>query len=455
MITFKRKIYQQLLRWKEGNGASALLIEGARRIGKSTIVEEFAKHEYKSYILVDLNNMTKEVEHLVRNNLGDIDTFLMLLAAAYQVDLHERNSLIIFDEVQKFPTIREKMKYFVADGRYDYIETGSLISIRENVKDITIPSEEDSVKMYPMDFEEYMWAMGESKTLETIRYFYDKREPVPQAFHNKFMLLFRQYMIVGGMPKPLAVYLESNRNYGAVDLEKRRILKLYRNDIMKIDKLYRAKVLGIYDQIPGLLSKHEKRVVLNSIVEGSHYDAYEDTFFWLEDSMIANMCFSCSDPNVGLSIAEDRSAVKCYMGDTGLLISHAFSENQIKKDDLYTQLLLGKLSLNEGMLFENIVAQMLVAQGNKLFFYTHYNPEMKRNDIEIDFLITNPSRAIFKVIPIEAKSTRTYSTVSLERFTQRFHERVGGQIVIHTKNLKVENGVLYIPAYMTFCLPNE
>ena len=455
MITFKRKIYQQLLKWKEGNGASALLIEGARRIGKSTIVEEFAKREYKSYILVDLNNMTKEVEHLVRNHLGDIDMFLMLLAAAYQVDLHERNSLIIFDEVQKIPTIREKMKYFVADGRYDYIETGSLISIRENVKDITIPSEEDSIKMYPMDFEEYMWAMGEGKTLDTIRYFYDKREPIPQAFHNKFMLLFRQYMIVGGMPKPLAVYLESNRNFGAVDLEKRRILKLYRNDIMKIDKLYRAKVLGIYDQIPGLLSKHEKRVMLNGIVEGSRYEAYEDTFFWLEDSMIANMCFSCNDPNVGLSIAEDRTSVKCYMGDTGLLISHAFSENQIKKDDLYTQLLLGKLSLNEGMLFENMVAQMLVSQGNKLFFYTHYNAEMKRNDIEIDFLVTNPSRAIFKVTPIEAKSTRTYSTVSLERFAKRFHERVGGQIVIHTKNLKEENGVLYLPAYMTFCLPKE
>ena len=371
-MILKRKIYKKLLEWKnECQGKKALLIEGARRIGKSTICEEFGKNEYESYLLIDFAKKDKEVEMYFERYLNDLDTFFMLLQTHFGTKLTERNSLIIFDEVQMFPQARAAIKYLVADGRYDYIETGSLISIRENVKNIVIPSEERHINMYPLDFEEFAIALEEDLLVEYIKKCFEKREPLERSMHNQAMLLFHQYMLVGGMPMPVVAFIESKKDFTEADKEKRDILKLYREDIMKIDMRYRSKVLAIYDQIPGFLSQHEKRVVFKKLQDGSYADQYEETFFWLSDSMISNECFLCNDPNVGLSLNETRSYVKCYMGDTGLLVSHAFDENELLEDEVYKQILAGKLQINEGMLYENAIAQMLVANGHKLYFYTH------------------------------------------------------------------------------------
>ena len=454
-MIFRRKIYDKLLLWKkESQGTKALLIEGARRIGKSTIVSEFARNEYKSYLLIDFNNISPMVTDCFENHLNDLDTFYMLLGTEYGQELHNRESLIIFDEIQQYPKARQSIKKLVQDGRYDFIETGSLISIHENVRDITIPSEERTVNMFPMDFEEFCWAFGEEKLTEYIRNCFEKKEPLEQQLHHKAMLLFRQFMLVGGMPKVLDLYITSARNFDKSDAEKRDILNLYRNDIMKIGTKYRSKVLSIFDAVPGFLSQHEKRIVFNEIGSGSFFTQYADTFFWLADSKIVNECFKCNDPNVGLSLNEDRSYVKCYMGDTGLLVSHAFNENEITENELYKQVLNDKLSLNEGMLYENAIAQILTANGHKLFFYTHYNEYLHKNDIEIDFILSNQSRTKYRITPIEVKSTKTYQFNSLKLFTQKFKERIGSAYIIHPKNFTIKKdektGYEYaaIPPYM-------
>lgn len=452
-MIFKRKIYDKLLAWKaESAGKKALLIEGARRIGKSTIAEEFARNEYKSYILIDFARAPETVKEYFRLHLNDLDTFYMLLSVQYGVELYPRESIIVFDEVQLFPKAREAIKYLVADGRFDFIETGSLISIRENVKDIVIPSEERRIKMFPLDFEEFCWAMQEQPLLAYIRRCFEQRIPLERELHEKAMLIFKQYLLVGGMPMSVVAFLEGKKNFGAADLEKRDILELYRNDIMKIKAQYRSKVLAIYDQIPGLLSRHEKRVVFNRIAEGSTADQYEETFFWLTDSMVANECRKVNDPNVGLSLNESDTYIKCYMGDTGLLVSHAFDENELLEDEVYKQILNGKLGLNEGMLYENAIAQMLTANGHRLFFYTHYDAEKKRNDIEIDFIISNNSKTKYKMYPIEVKSGTRYSTVSLLKFREKYRRRIGECYIIHPRNLMVKDEILCIPPYMTMFL---
>ncbi len=453
MTVFRRKIYDKLLSWKEtSKGTKALLLEGARRIGKSTIVKEFARNEYRSYILIDFNVASDTVVSAFEHYLNNLDTLFMILSSEYNVKLHRRESLVIFDEIQKSPKAREAIKYLVADGRYDYVETGSLISIKENVSNITIPSEERRVKMYPMDFEEFAWAMGEDQMVEYIRKCFVDRKPLEEGLHKKAMMLFRQYMIVGGMPKSIVAYIENDCDFAMADMEKRDILALYRSDIMKIDTVYRSSVLAIFDQIPAFLSKSERRVVMTRLEKGATFSKYHDTFFWLSDSMIANECFNCADPNVGLSLNEDRMYVKCYMGDTGLLVSHAFSENEISDGELYRELLFGKLSVNEGMFYENVIAQMLVAAGHKLYFYTHYNVGQHRNDIEIDFLLSNNSKLKYKIYPIEVKSGDKYTTKSLSAFYRKFHQRICECYVIHPKNLKEEDNTLFIPAYMAFCL---
>lgn len=385
--------------------------------------------------------------------LNDLESFFMIIFGEYKTRLYRRESVIIFDEVQKFPRAREAIKYLVADGRYDYIETGSLISIRENVEDIVIPSEERNLKMYPLDFEEFCWTFGEEQLIEYIKDCFQNKKPLVQSQHKKAMLLFRQFMLVGGMPQSIVAFLENDRDFYAADKRKRGILNLYREDIMKIKKAYRSKVLAVFDQIPGLLSKHEKRVKINNVEEGSRAIQYEDTFFWLADSMICNECFSCDDPNVGFSLTENRSYVKCYMGDTGLLVSHAFDENELSDGELYREILLDKLSVNEGMLYENAIAQMLTSNGHKLYFYTHYNDEKHRNDIEIDFLLSNNSKLKYKMYPIEVKSSQRYTITSLIRFREKFGARIGDSYVIHPKNLSVrDDGIICLPAYMTFCL---
>lgn len=351
-----------------------------------------------------------------------------------------------------FPKAREAIKYLVADGRYDFIETGSLISIKENVKDILIPSEERQLKMYPLDFEEFCEALNEASLVPYIRDCFDKKTPLERSLHNKAMLLFKQYLLVGGMPMSIVAFLEGRKDFGKADLEKRDILALYRSDIMKIKTQYRSKVLAIFDQIPGLLSRHEKRVVFNRIVAGSSAEQYEDTFFWLSDSMIANECRRITDPNVGLSLTESDSYIKCYLGDTGLLVSHAFDENELLEDEVYKQILAGKLGLNEGMLYENAIAQMLVANGHRLFFYTQYNAEKKRNDIEIDFIISNNSKTKYKMYPIEVKSSERYSVTSLLRFREKYKARIGDCYVIHPRNFTIHDGIICIPPYMAMCL---
>lgn len=376
----------------------------------------------------------------------------MLLSTFYGVKLYERESLIIFDEVQMFPKARECIKYLVADGRYDYLETGSLISIRENVKNIVIPSEERHLKMYPLDFEEFCEAMGESQMIDYIRQCFAEQTPLEASLHYKAMLLFKQYMLVGGMPQSVLAFLESRRDFDRADIEKRDILSLYRSDIMKIDAKYRSKVLTIFDRIPGLLSKHEKRVVFSDISVGSTAEQYEDTFFWLSDSMISNECFLCNDPNIELSINKSRAYVKCYLGDTGLLVSHAFDENELLEDGVYKQILGDKLNMNERMLYENAIAQMLTANGHKLYFYTHYNTEKHRNDIEIDFLLSNNSKLKYKMYPIEVKSGARYSIESLKRFKEKYKTRIGACYVIHPRNLCFKDDIICIPPYMTICL---
>ena len=452
-MVFQRKIYNRLLDWKEHSSKEkALLIEGARRIGKSTIVEEFGRNEYKSYLLIDFNDASDVVTNAFDRYLNDLDTFFMILQTEYNITLYPGESLVIFDEVQQFPKARQSIKKLVKDGRYDYLETGSLISIKENVKDISIPSEERTIKMYPMDFEEFCIALGETKILEYIRNCFEKLLPLEEDLHHKAMLLFKQYILVGGMPKSVAKYLENNRTFIESDTEKRDILELYRNDINKADVKYRSKIASIFEQIPAFLSQHEKRVRLSNIEEKSTYPAYEDTFGWLKESMMVNECFNCNDPNVGLSLNEDRTYIKCYMGDTGLLISHAFTPSEIADGELYKQILHDNLSINEGMIFENAIAQCLAANGYKLFFYTKYNEEKHRNDIEIDFLISNGSKTKPKIFPIEVKSGKRYTTTSLDRFVEIYGKRIGRAYIIHTKNLCVKDKVVCIPCYMTMCL---
>ena len=452
-MVLERKIYKKLLEWKnDSQGKKALMIEGARRIGKSTICEEFGKNEYESYILIDFAKKNKEIETYFNSHLNDLDTFFMLLQTHFGVRLTERKSLIIFDEVQMFPQARAAIKYLVADGRFDYLETGSLISIRENVKNIVIPSEERHINMYPLDFEEFAVALGEQLLVEYIKRCFEKKEPLERSMHNQAMILFQQYMLVGGMPKPVVSFIENKKDFTEADKEKRDILRLYREDIMKIDARYRSKVLAIFDQIPGFLSQHEKRVVFKQLQDGSYADQYEETFFWLSDSMISNECFLCNDPNVGLSLNETRGYVKCYMGDTGLLLSHAFDENELLEDEVYKQILTGKLQINEGMLYENVIAQMLVANGHKLYFYNHYNEEKHRNDIEIDFIISNNSKLKYKMFPIEVKSGKRYSTVSLNNFMKKYKQRIGAGYIIHPRNFMIREDIICIPPYMTIML---
>lgn len=452
-MIFKRKIYDKLIKWKEeSRGTRALLIEGARRIGKSTIVEEFAKKEYRSYLLIDFANATPKIIDCFENHRNDINEFFMLLSVETGVKLYPRESLVVFDEVQRYPIAREFIKYLVADGRFDYIETGSLVSIKENVQNIVIPSEERKLRMYPMDFEEFCGALGNELLPEYIKECFEKKQPLADGFHQKAMLLFKQYLLVGGMPQAVYAYVHGNLDFEAADREKRDILELYRDDILKITDRYKSKVLSIFDQVPGFLSRHEKRVMLSNIVEGSSIEQYSETFFWLGNSMICNECFLTKDPNIGLSLNEERSFIKCYLGDTGLLVSHAFDENEIFDEQLYRQIMNDKLSINQGMLYENVIAQMLTANGHKLFFYTSYNDEKHRNDIEIDFIITNNSKLMYRIYPIEVKSGKRYTTLSMERFRDKFRRRIGESYIIHPKEFKIENGIICIPPYMTMCL---
>lgn len=449
-MEIKRKIYQNLCEWKKSaNGTKALMIEGARRIGKSTVAEEFGKKEYKSYILIDFNKASKKVKNLF-DELTNLDVFFQSLSLEYNTRLYKRESLIIFDEIQKFPKAREAIKYLVADGRYDYLETGSLISIRENVESITIPSEERKIRMYPLSFEEFADYFDEGILLEYIVECFEKREPLERSMHNKAMHLFKEYILVGGMPQAVLAYKNGGRDFAAADTEKRDILALYRDDIKKAARRYNSKVSAIFENIPAYLSTHEKKIVLSEIDSGATFDKYDEPLFWLDDSMICNLCYKCNDPNVGFALNKNESAVKCYLGDTGLLVSLAFSENELAENNLYKQIMDGKLSINQGMIYENAIAQMITEKGKKLYFYTRYNESKHRNDIEIDFMLSNDSKTKFRIMPIEVKSAKNYSTVSLNEFNKIYHQRISESYVVHPKNLSVVDGIIKIPPYMFF-----
>ncbi len=445
----KRKIYQQLVEWKEQRqGEVALLIEGARRIGKSYIVEEFGRNEYDSYLLIDFNKAPQMVHEWFDLYLEDLDTLFLYLSQHYHVKLHERRSLIILDEIQLCKRARAAIKFLVADGRYDYIETGSLVSIKKNTEGIVLPSEERSLKMYPMDFEEFLWATGNETLMELIRKMYEDCKPMGQVFHRQAMDAFRKYMIVGGMPQAVKKYIET-KDFDAVDEAKRDVLTIYRNDIFNYAGDQADKVASIFDQIPSQLSKHEKKFRLSALKPGAKYRDWDDAFFWLKDARIVNICYNSTEPNIGLKLNEERTTLKCYMNDTGLLISHAFDERGIVSSDIYRKLLLEKLEVNEGMFMENMVAQMLTSSGHNLYFFSN-SSENAEDRMEIDFLLQKDKvTSRHNIRPIEVKSGKNYTLSSLNKAMRKFSEHLTTPTVIHTSDLKIEGNITYLPIYMT------
>ncbi|MBD5503095.1 MAG: ATP-binding protein [Lachnospiraceae bacterium] len=444
----KRKIYDRLLEWKEkDHGNCALLLDGARRVGKSYIAEQFGKNEYKSYLLIDFAHLPKEVKEIFENDLNDFDLFFNKLAAYYRVVLYRRESLIIFDEVQRYPAARELIKYLVADGRYDYLETGSLISLRKNVENIVIPSEEEHVEMFPMDFEEFLWAMGDETTVAFLKECYEGLQPLGQAVHRRVMNDFRQYMLVGGMPQAVEAYINS-KNFEESDRIKKRILTLYREDITKFAKGYEAKVLSIFDEMPSQLSKTEKKYKLANMEKGARFREYENAFMWLAEAMVVNNCYNATDPNVGLSMSGEYSTRKCYMGDTGLLVTHSFMDDKYTDNELYRDILLDKLHVNEGMLMENIVAQELRANGHKLYFYSRSDTDKRENNMEIDFLIRHQR----KICPVEVKSGAYRKHSSLDKFKSKFSGKIGQPYILYTKDIFVKENVVHLPIYMAMFL---
>ena len=445
----KRKIYNKLLEWKqESNGEYALLIDGTRRVGKSYIVRQFAEKEYRSCVILDFNLVSKSIKDLFENDLDNLDRFFMYLSNYTGKTLYTRDTLIVFDEVQQYPKARAAIKYLVKDGRYDYIETGSLISIKKNVEGIVIPSEEEHIKMFPMDFEEFLWAMGEEMLMPFIKDCFERKKPLGQLMHRRAMDYFRLYMIVGGMPQAVEKYVET-RDFAKVDKLKRRILELYRSDISKYAKGYDTKVKSIFEEIPSQLQKHEKKFRLSALKEGARARDYETAFFWLDDAMIINSCYNTTEPNVGLNLNKDTNTMKCYMADTGLLISHAFDANEIVSEDLYRKILLDKLEMNSGMIVENIVAQMLRTAGHKLFFYSNASMTDKDSRMEIDFLIAKSKITTrHNISPIEVKSSVRYTLTSLRKCIAKYGSCLSTAYVIHPADLKEEDNIVYLPLYM-------
>ena len=443
----ERKAYRRLLDWKrESRGGTAMLVEGARRVGKSTLVGEFARREYRSHLVIDFSTAPGDVVDLFENRRSDVRGFLALLSAYYDVEFFERDTLIVFDEVQFLPVARSFIKHLVADGRYDYIETGSLISIRQNVEGILIPSEEESMRLEPLDFEEFLWAVGSRPLADMLRETARTLRPLPDMLHRKAMELLRAYALVGGMPQAVVEYADS-RDPRAPERVKRSILRLYRSDVVKFAGRDTAKVLSIFDDIPAQLSKHEKRFTLASLGDNARRRDYENAFFWLEDARITNTCYNATDPQVGLSLYRDRPTFKCYMADTGLLSSMVYADNRDASARFYRDVLFGRLEVNEGMVMENIVAQMLTAAGHRLYFYSRYDKADSQNTMEIDFLITREDPKA-RICPIEVKSTKRYATASLDKFKARFGKRIGRQIILHTGNIERGSELDRLPVYL-------
>ena len=442
--TFRRKIYDRLLKWrKERSGQSAILIQGARRVGKSTIVEQFAKQEYQSHILIDFSKCSQEVFNLF-NDISDLNHLFVRLQLAYGVSLHERNSVFVFDEVQKQPLARQAIKHLVADGRYDYIETGSLISIRKNVKDIIIPSEETRVNMYPMDYEEFRWALGDMATIPLLRSMSENPVSLGDAAHRKLLRDFRLYMLVGGMPQAVIKYLETN-NLAEVDNTKREILDLYDGDFMKIDDS--GKLSMLFNAIPAELNKNASRYQVSSVIENGKADRLMEYIADLRESMTVNMAYHVDDPNAGMSFYKDLNRYKMFLADTGLFVTLAFRDKDFPENVIYQKLWNDKLSTNLGYLYENVVAQMLRTAGNELFYHTFPTEKGNRN-YEIDFLLARKN----KVCPIEVKSSGYSTHASLDAFCNKYPNRILNRYLLYSKDIKKDKGVQYLPFYMTMFL---
>ena len=438
-FTFKRKIYAKMLEWKsESKGRTALLIEGARRIGKSTIVEEFAQREYETYILIDFNKASEEVKSLF-NDLMDLDFIFLRLQAIFHKSLRPRKSVIIFDEVQKCPNARQAIKYLVADGRYDYIETGSLISIKKNTESITIPSEADRLQMYPMDFEEFRWAMNDEVTIPTLSKFFERKLPLGAAFRTTMRGL-RLYALVGGMPQAVVEYLETN-DLRKVDAIKRKIIKLYTEDFLKLDPS--GNMSKLFESIPAQLSRGANRYVTSSII-GKVGKAGENSLLQqLEDSKTVNVCYHCDDPNVGMALTQNQERFKLFVCDTGLFVTLAFWDKNFTENVIYERMLSDKLSANLGYVYENLVAQMLTAKGDKLFYHTWAQDE--KHNYEIDFILSRGK----KICPIEVKSSGYKTHASLDAFCEKFSERIQDRYLIYTKDLGHNEQVQHIPTCFT------
>lgn len=437
---FRRKIYDKLLEWKtESDGRTALLIEGARRVGKSTVVEEFAKNEYESYILIDFSRASKAVKELFED-ISDLDYLFLQLQLQYKVDLHERRSLIIFDEVQQCPLARQAIKALVADHRYDYVETGSLISIKRNVKDILIPSEERKISMYPMDHEEFLWAVGDLTTIPLLKKVFDSGKPVGVQIHRKLMRDFRLYMLVGGMPQAVNEYIETN-NFRKVDQIKRDILNLYEDDFKKIDPT--GKLSSLFDAIPAQLNKNASRYQVSSVLNGERAENILESIAELKDSKTVLVSYHANDPNAGMSNNKDLGKFKLFLSDTGLFTTLMFKDRDFTENIIYEQLLNDKLSANLGYLYENAVAQILTANGDALFYHTFMNESTRRN-YEIDFILARKN----KVCPIEVKSSGYKTHASLDAFSRKFSDRILDKYLIYTKDFAKDEDIFCLPTYL-------
>ena len=441
---FKRKIYDRLLKWKKSsNGTSALLVQGARRIGKSTIVEDFARREYASYILIDFTKCSQEVHDLF-NDVSDLNFIFLRLQLIYRVQLVNRKSLIIFDEVQFQPKARQAIKSFVADHRYDYIETGSLISIRKNTQNILIPSEEERINMYPMDYEEFRWALGDTATIPLLHTVWEHPQPLKEA-HRRLMRDFRLYMLIGGMPQAVNAYLNTN-NFEAVDQAKRLILNIYDEDFGKIDPS--GKAARIFAAIPAQLNSNASRYQISSVIAGAKAEDLVELISEMEKSMTVNISHHCDDPNVGMAAYEDLHQYKMFVGDTGLFVTLAFRDKEFTENIIYEKLLSDKLPANLGYLYENIVAQMLVSSGNKLFYHT-WPTESGKHNYEIDFLLSRGA----KITPVEVKSSTYKTHTSLDEFCKKYSSRItNDRYLIYTKDYARIEAVKYLPAYLAYFL---
>ena len=437
---FRRKIYDKLLEWKtESDGRTALLIEGARRVGKSTVVEEFAKNEYESYILIDFSRASKAVKELFED-ISDLDYLFLQLQLQYKVDLHERRSLIIFDEVQQCPLARQAIKALVADHRYDYVETGSLISIKRNVKDILIPSEERKISMYPMDHEEFLWAVGDLTTIPLLKKVFDSGKPVGVQIHRKLMRDFRLYMLVGGMPQAVNEYIETN-NFRKVDQIKRDILNLYEDDFKKIDPT--GKLSSLFDAIPAQLNKNASRYQVSSVLNGERAENILESIAELKDSKTVLVSYHANDLNAGMSNNKDLGKFKLFLSDTGLFTTLIFKDGDFTENIIYEKLLNDKLSANLGYLYENAVAQILTANGDALFYHTFMNESTRRN-YEIDFILARKN----KVCPIEVKSSGYKTHASLDAFSRKFSDRILDKYLIYTMDFAKDEDIFCLPIYL-------